>query len=517
MRHFLSTAHALGVPSFKSAHFLAPAVRVDVFKKHLGNLIGTGKGIDHLSMFTMSKDYERDDNCGQIYRKSLLYLIHYALEPEVEAPILGLEQSLREDPRLVALFGLDSARGAPAEVIFSVTPIDKGKSASTSTTHGGFDDDAPTMNSVARRILGKADADVIDEYASERSAARAADLWQNQVDWPERVSEPVSPFVSPTMLGSPSVTQVPIRAAERGGRKRALCIGINEYATAPLAGCVADAEAWARAFARLGFETAILSNGEARRSAIIERWRELIAASSPGDVLALQFAGHGTQLPDLNGDEEDNSDEAICPYDFADGAFLIDDDIRELFSKIPDGVNLTCFFDCCHSGTGTRLAIGAASGAAPGRDQRRRFIPANEAMKAAHRKFRETGGQSRSVGSGGQDRMRNILFSACQPHEVAWESDGHGDFTLRATRILAAGIDGMTNQQFSDRVIAEFGQGARQRPMLDSADATVGARALLAPIAQASSGSAMTAAPWADSKAETIQALQLVIQKLKSS
>ena len=57
----------------------------------------------------MSKDYERDDNCGQIYRKSLLYLIHYALEPEVEAPILGLEQSLRDDPRLQALFGLDSA------------------------------------------------------------------------------------------------------------------------------------------------------------------------------------------------------------------------------------------------------------------------------------------------------------------------------------------------------------------------------------------------------------------------
>jgi Caspase domain/N-acetylmuramoyl-L-alanine amidase len=514
--HFLSTAHTLGVPSFKSAHFLAPAVRVDVFKKHLGNLIGTGKGIDHLSMFTMSKDYERDDNCGQIYRKSLLYLIHYALEPEVEAPILGLEQSLREDPRLVALFGLDSARGAPAEVIFSVTPFDKGRSASTSTTHGGFDDDAPTMSSVARRILGKADADIIDEYASERSAARAADLWQNQVDWPERVSEPVSPFVSPTMLGSPSVTQVPIRAAERGGRKRALCIGINEYATAPLAGCVADAETWARAFARLGFETAILSNGEARRAAIIERWRELIAASSPGDVLALQFAGHGTQLPDLNGDEEDNSDEAICPYDFADGAFLIDDDIREILSKIPDGVNLTCFFDCCHSGTGTRLAIGAAPGAGAGRDQRRRFIPASEAMKAAHRKFRETGGQSRSVGPGGQDRMRNILFSACQPHEVAWESDGHGDFTVRATRILAAGIEGMTNQQFADRVIAEFGQGARQRPMLDSADATVGAGALLAPITRAFSGSATTAAPWGNSNAETIQALELIIQRLKT-
>jgi hypothetical protein len=112
--------------------------------------------------------------------------------------------------------------------------------------------------------------------------------------------------------------------------------------------------------------------------------------------------------------------------------------------------------------------------------------------------------------------MRNILFSACQPNEVAWESDGHGDFTLRATRILAAGIDGMTNQQFSDRVIVEFGQGSRQRPMLDPTDATIGARALLAPITRAFSGSATTAAPWGNSKAETIQALELIIQKLKT-
>ncbi|MEO6163479.1 MAG: caspase family protein [Candidatus Binatia bacterium] len=517
--HFLSTAHALDVPSFKSAHLLAPAVRVDVFKNYLRDLIGPGGGIDHLSVFTMSKDYERDDNCALIYRKSLLYLIHYALEPEVEEPILGLEQSLRDDPDLQQIFGLTGYASQSADVIFSVTPIDKGKSASTSTTHGGFDDDAPTMNSIARRILGKADADVIAEYESERSAARVVDLWQNQVDWPERVSVSIPLTMSPISLGSSPGLSAPIRAAAQAGRKRALCIGINDYATAPLAGCIADAQEWARSFARLGFETTILSNGEARRSAIVERWRELIAASSPGDVIALQFAGHGTQLPDLNGDEKDGLDEALCPYDFADGAFLIDDDIRDLFSQIPIGVNLTCFFDCCHSGTATRLAIGGSPGRyAAGRGQRQRFIPASDAMKAAHRRFRQVDGQNRSIDPGGQDQMRNILFSACQPHEVAWESDGHGDFTLRATRILAAGTDGMTNQQFADRVTAEFGQGARQRPMLDCADTTVAAQGLLfAPAAQDLPGAAMAAAPLGNAKAEAIQALQRVIETLRTS
>jgi hypothetical protein len=400
------------------------------------------------------------------------------------------------------------------------------------------------MNSVARRILGKADADVIDEYDSERSAARVADLWQNQVDWPERVSAPIPLFASPTTRGTSLVTPVPILAAERAGRKRALCIGINEYATAPLAGCVADAQEWSRAFVRLGFQTAILSNRDATRNAIINNWSELIESSAPGDVIALQFAGHGTHLPDLNGDEEDSRDEAICPYDFADGAFLIDDDIRELFSKIPDGVNVTCFFDCCHSGTATRLAVGtrfgtgrpsdtgrpsgtgrptntgrpmSRSGGVTGHDRRPRFIPATEELKAAHQKFRARTPQSRSASPANGYLMKNILFSACQPHEVAWESDGHGDFTLRAVSILSSGIDGMTNQQFVDRVVADFGYATRQRPMVDFGDPSIGLQPLLAPISQPLSSGITVANPWRDSKAETIQTLQLLIEKLKMS
>ena len=113
--------------------------------------------------------------------------------------------------------------------------------------------------------------------------------------------------------------------------------------------------------------------------------------------------------------------------------------------------------------------------------------------------------------------MRNILFSACQPYEVAWESDGHGDFTVRATSIIGAGIEGLTNQQFVDRVVAEFGKGARQKPMVDFGDPAAGLQPLLAPVAQAFSGTAAATTPWHDAKKETIQALQLLVEKLKVS
>ena len=62
-----------------------------------------------------------DDNCFQVYRKSLLYLVSQIFEPEDDAPILGLEQSIRGDPELIAAFGLTPGIPGRAEVIWSPT------------------------------------------------------------------------------------------------------------------------------------------------------------------------------------------------------------------------------------------------------------------------------------------------------------------------------------------------------------------------------------------------------------
>lgn len=58
--------------------FLAPAITVDGFRERLEALLGSK--IDRTTIFTMAQDWERTDNCVFVYRKSLLYLIHYALE-----------------------------------------------------------------------------------------------------------------------------------------------------------------------------------------------------------------------------------------------------------------------------------------------------------------------------------------------------------------------------------------------------------------------------------------------------
>ncbi|MEG0964527.1 MAG: caspase family protein [Pseudomonas sp.] len=478
--YFLATAHNLGVPVFSTLQLFAPAIRVDTFKHQLLALLKAGKVAQKLTIFTMGKSYEKDDDCAGLYRKSLLYLIFNALEDQRGTPILGLEESLRADSDLKQLFGLDGKKNGPGEVVWSVSASDSGRSASRSTSHGGFDDDPPTLNSAARRLLGLQDAGRIYEYPIQRAIAGTR-AWTEEVDWPQEVEQLRRALVDmpgrnylPPQLPAPS-PYVDHTARPVSGRRLALCVGINEYPDPQhrLGGCVADAQMWARALSRLGFATTLLLDGQATRSALDRSLRELIGGSRPGDVIVFQYAGHGTYVADLNGDEADNRDEALCPVDFADGALFIDDDIAEVFAQLPGGVNLTCFMDCCHSGTNTRFAVGGTDGRPlNASNARRRFVPPTDAINRAHVSFRNAlGGASRSAGSGGPALMRCIKFAACQDHEVAWESDGHGEFTLRATRILEAGIDGMSHEQFVQQVLRDFGAQPRQQPMLDCTDA----------------------------------------------
>lgn len=73
------------------------------------------------------------------------------------------------------------------------------------------------------------------------------------------------------------------------------------------------------------------------------------------------FAGHGSQVPDTDGDETDDVDEVILPYDakydgqgnLIPGSVISDDDLKEWFAPLK-GKKLFAVLDSCHSGTGFR-------------------------------------------------------------------------------------------------------------------------------------------------------------------
>ena len=140
---------------------MAPAITTDLFKQTLLPAI-KAKRCPHPSMYILSDVGERDDDVWA-YGKSLLYLVSNAFEGRRDhADPRHAALSRRREPRAIRRSVDDTLRtlfaqkvdGLPSLVIAGA---DGGEGAvSRSETHGGFDNDPDTMNSVLRRILGKA-------------------------------------------------------------------------------------------------------------------------------------------------------------------------------------------------------------------------------------------------------------------------------------------------------------------------------------------------------------------------
>jgi hypothetical protein len=208
----------------------------------------------------------------------------------------------------------------------------------------------------------------------------------------------------------------------------------------------------------------ILEDAEATRQNIVERIQDLIVRSRSGDVLVVQFSGHGTTVDDLDGDDLEEAvrsgetrDEALCPVDFRSGELLIDDDLGQLWDQLPDGVSLTVFFDACHSGGTQRQVQELVDDGL----SRARLVHLTTEGLDAYRDMR--GSLARSARS--LDSERSVYFGACQATQLAFESNGMGDFTRVALPRIRGAMTG-TNQQFYDAVVAELGQGRRQTPVL---------------------------------------------------
>jgi len=479
--HLLPAALEADVPAIASLSLLAPAVRVDTFSKLLMPHARSGK-IERLAIFTMDDEAERADTCLRIYNKSLLYLVSASFEPQKATPILGMAKFLTRDAELAEFFVGASADG---DLVLAPNAVGA-RAASAATSHGDFDDDAPTMQSVARRVAG-----VIDVTPFPKGRGRTV------TPWPEYEDLPPTGAGGTRSIGG----EAPDGGAAIGGERRALCIGVDVYPDEGdrLQGAVADAHAWAEALRDTGFDVTELTDAAATRDAILRGILELVSGSAPGDVLAVQYSGHGTFVPDLDADEEDGDvakDEALCPVDFRkQGRLIIDDDLARIWDVIPEGVGLTAFFDSCHSGSANRAP---RLDLTPVGDARPRAVELTRADEEAYRADRGLAAASaepdavrdaaiaRVLGSEivtptaprNAGVRREVQFSACRATEVAWESGGQGDFTRAALPLLESGVGSVSNRDFVRSVVEVFGANRRQTPEFHGEE-VLGGRILL--------------------------------------
>ena len=158
----------------------------------------------------------------------------------------------------------------------------------------------------------------------------------------------------------------------------ALIVGTDIYANPSIShtdGAADDARALKKLLIeKFGFSTnqiKTLINEEATAAAIVSNFQTwLIGGTRPGDRVFFYYAGHGFQVPDDNGDEEDKLDEVISPYDVViksvngkitlpdEKTFVRDDKFNDFIAQL-SGRRAVLMFDSCHSGT---IARGISAG-----------------------------------------------------------------------------------------------------------------------------------------------------------
>ena len=111
----------------------------------------------------------------------------------------------------------------------------------------------------------------------------------------------------------------------------------------------------------------VLVNGQATKAAIRDAFSGLLAVVAPGDVVYVHFSGHGQQVVDTDGDEEDGLDEAFVPIDagrkYVKGVYegenhILDDELNLWLAELKGAVGragrVMFVMDACHSGDSTR-------------------------------------------------------------------------------------------------------------------------------------------------------------------
>ncbi|MGZ7032114.1 MAG: caspase family protein, partial [Thermoanaerobaculia bacterium] len=234
-------------------------------------------------------------------------------------------------------------------------------------------------------------------------------------------------------------------------KKLALLVGIDDYlAVTHLHGCVNDVRDM-RNLLRTTYEfddanILVLTDAQATHDGIVAKFRShLINRAAAGDIVVFHYSGHGSRMPDLNGDELDDMDETIVPVDSRQGDIqdISDDElnalIRELQAKTK---NITVILDSCNSGTAAR-----ADGIRQIPDDTRHLPARPNAPRGAR---------------GGVSDMKDldldyVFIAAARPKELANESlsaegEERGALTYALTHALRAASEPLTVRELMEQV-----------------------------------------------------------------
>jgi hypothetical protein len=251
-------------------------------------------------------------------------------------------------------------------------------------------------------------------------------------------------------------------------RAMSLHIGLNavdpkHYGgwSGPLSACEFDANDMAQIAKAQGMAPKKLLTKAGTRKAVLAGIRAAAKALKKGDLFFLSYSGHGGQVADASGDEDDKQDETWCLYD----GQLIDDELYFELSKFAAGVRLLVLSDSCHSGTVTRARPAPLP---PG--MRPKLMPADVALRvyAQHQSFYD-GLQRDLAKAAGKAPLADpdavlATLSVQSGRVQSIDGDHHGAFTGLLRQIWNNGKWTGSHVQFHAQIVA--GMPPSQSPNL---------------------------------------------------
>lgn len=231
---------------------------------------------------------------------------------------------------------------------------------------------------------------------------------------------------------------------------------------------------------RAGFDEKNIStlvDDQATKAAIVGAFIHLAAKSKEGDIVYIHFSGHGQQMTDRDGDEEDGKDECWIPYDAyrqpckkdQGEKHLVDDEVHEYLTAIRDQIGdsgkLLVAIDACHSGSATRDAS----------DGSEVVRGVGDVFKAVTRRALRSVAAARQQGCQQTDREeRWITISACESGQVNYEMRspqvGKLTYALCTEMPSAMGLNNDALMRRIRRFVNSNTLSQAQRPVLTGKD-----------------------------------------------
>ncbi|TQK50391.1 caspase domain-containing protein [Streptomyces sp. SLBN-118] len=223
-----------------------------------------------------------------------------------------------------------------------------------------------------------------------------------------------------------------------------LHVGLNKVDPAKYGGwdgelvaCENDANDMARLAREAGFDDTVLLTSDGTVENVTAELRKAAKTLRSGDILMFTYSGHGGQVPNAVGsdDELDDFDETLVLFDRE----FLDDELYREFSRFDDGVRILALLDSCHSGTG--IEVREVLSAEAMREQFQtsdpdeienasRLMPVAKQFEIYQRDkefFQEI---QRALGTrNGEQEVNALLISGCQDNQLSSDGPVNGKFT----------------------------------------------------------------------------------------